>query len=600
MREHAGTLVGVHLHRLEAGAGHDLLAVELREPVVHQDGVAQEQLTVVGLLGPDDVFGEEIERGAEVHHDALVEAGVLLLVLGDLGTFLDMQPVVEEVAQLGLGARILHHAQRLLTDLGFGLELAGGGGLEQLGVGHGVPERQREARGDGVVVLSPDAGIEEVGIGKREDEGALGGDFRGEAGGVDLLDIGLLLGGERAAIGELGEAQREGLELVGSVGGVGLGAGEPVEIRSDHRGDLERALGDGFGPLARHRGAAFVADAAVIRRQRHGDDVDVGREFRGKVRARDDRPVAAGRTPLELQAGGLVLELEELDLEGVAAAAEKKDRRLARTRHARTDPEVDQGVLLVPVVGRVDVQAHAVRGSHAELIFAGVRDEHRAGPVDLELGGVDALLRSLVAEIEIDDRIDLLLEGGLRLVLVGLLGVAFGAFAVDAGEAAGLRRGSGAAQGAEEVGDALAVLADGQVGQFDARRMVTGARLGGIESFVDVLGGSGRVGEREGARIVLRHLTDDVLGQGGDGLLSDERLVGLAGDALADGSMAAHAVLAVDNLSVPRGGEVLLVVTLALAAGEDQGGQDDERGHDLDGPGKGHGVLTLKLTGKFL
>jgi hypothetical protein len=62
----------------------------------------------------------------------------------------------------------------------------------------------------------------------------------------------------------------------------------------------------------------------------------------------------------------------------------------------------------------------------------------------------------------------------------------------------------------------------------------------------------------------------------------------------------AHAVLAVDNVAGARSGEILLIVALSLAAGIGEHGHDDERGHDLDGPGKGHGVLTPKLTGKFL
>jgi hypothetical protein len=58
--------------------------------------------------------------------------------------------------------------------------------------------------------------------------------------------------------------------------------------------------------------------------------------------------------------------------------------------------------------------------------------------------------------------------------------------------------------------------------------------------------------------------------------------------------------LAVDDFAGARSGEILLIVALALAAGENQGGEDDERGHDLNGPGKGHGVVTPNLTGKFL
>ncbi|MFN5656205.1 MAG: PA14 domain-containing protein, partial [Verrucomicrobiota bacterium] len=100
---------------------------------------------------------------------------------------------------------------------------------------------------------------------------------------------------------------------------------EAEHARADHRGDLQRALGDGFGPFPRDGRTTLIADAAVIGRQRHRDDVDMGRPSRRKVRARDHGPVAAGRTPLELQGGGLVLVLEELDLDGVTATAEQED-----------------------------------------------------------------------------------------------------------------------------------------------------------------------------------------------------------------------------------------------------------------------------------
>jgi hypothetical protein len=130
--------------------------------------------------------------------------------------------------------------------------------------------------------------------------------------------------------------------------------------------------------------------------------------------------------------------------------------------------------------------------------------------------------------------------------------------------------------------------------------MIAGASLARIEGLMNVLRRSGGVSERQSAGIVLRHLARDVLGQRSNGLLADEGFVRLSGDALTNRSVTAHAVLAVDDFAGTRGGEVLLIVALALTAGEDQDGQDDERGHDLDGPGKGHGVVTPNLTGKFL
>ena len=592
VREHARPLVGIHLDGLEAGAGLDLLAVELRETLVHQDGVTEEELAVVGLFRPDDVLGEKVERGAQVHDHALVEAGIFLLVLGDLGAFLDMQPIVQEVAQLGLGARVLHHALGLLAHLGFGLQLAGGGGLQEGRVRDGIPERESEARSDGVIILRTGTRIEERGVGQREDEGPLGSDLRGHAGGVDVLEVGLLLGGQRAAISRLSEAQREGLELLRAVGRVGLGAGEGEEPRADLGRDLLRALGDGLGPFPRDGGATLIADAAVVGRQGHGNDVHVGGRLRREMRARDQGPVAAGRTPLKLQAGGLVLVFEELDLERVAAAAEEEDGGGGRTGHARAHPEVDERVLLAAAFGRVDVKADAVERRDAELVFAGVGREDRAAPVDAELLGIRALRRRLGAEVEVDDRIDLLLESGLRAVAVRHLRVALGAFTIDGGQSARLGRPEGAAERAKQVGDALAVLADRQVRQLDAGRMITGAGLGGVEGLMDIFGGCRGVGQRQRARIVLRHLPGDILGQGSDRLLADEGFVRLAGDAFAHRTVAAHAVLTVDGFAGPGRRQVLLVVALALTTGEGEDGHADDGEPDLDGPGKGHGVMT--------
>ena len=54
--------------------------------------------------------------------------------------------------QLGLGARIGHHAARLLGDLLAGAQLSLGGGLEELLIGKRIPQVQREPRGHVVVI----------------------------------------------------------------------------------------------------------------------------------------------------------------------------------------------------------------------------------------------------------------------------------------------------------------------------------------------------------------------------------------------------------------------------------------------------------------
>jgi len=159
-------------------------------------------------------------------------------------------------------------------------------------------------------------------------------------------------------------------------------------------------------------------------------------------------------------------------------------------------------------------------------------------------------------------------------------------------QAAGLGRGDGSAERAKQVRDALAVLADREVRELDAGRVVAGAGLRRIEGLIDELRGRGGIGDGQRAGVVLRHLAGDVLGQAGDGLLPDQRLVRLAGDPLPDRAVATHAVLAVDHVAGAGSGEVLLVIALPLAAGEGEASDDDQNGQDLERPGQGHGAMT--------
>ena len=91
---------------------------------------------------------------------------------------------------------------------------------------------------------------------------------------------------------------------------------------------------------------------------------------------------------------------------------------MAATQHGRADPQIDERVLLGAVGGRIDVDADAVRGGDPEIVLAGVRNEERAGPVDLELLIPRAGRRRLGAEIEVDSWVDALQEFGLVLVAV--------------------------------------------------------------------------------------------------------------------------------------------------------------------------------------
>jgi hypothetical protein len=109
---------------------------------------------------------------------------------------------------------------------------------------------------------------------------------------------------------------------------------------------------------------------------------------------------------------------------------------------------------------------------------------------------------------------------------------------------------------------------------------------------MDVFGGGGGIGHRQGAGVVFGHLAGDVLGQGGDRLLADKGFVRFAGDAFAHRTVTAHAILTVDGFAGPGGGQVLLIVPLTLATGEGEDGHADDGEPDLDGPGEGHGGMT--------
>ena len=117
MREDARPLRCIHLDRPEPMAFGQLLAVELRQALVHKNRVAQEELAVVRRLRPDDILNKEVQGGAEVHHDAGIEARIGGLVLGDFRPFLDVQPMVQKVPQLRLRSWVLLHPLRLRAHL---------------------------------------------------------------------------------------------------------------------------------------------------------------------------------------------------------------------------------------------------------------------------------------------------------------------------------------------------------------------------------------------------------------------------------------------------------------------------------------------------
>src|SRR5207302_8657097 len=94
----------------------------------------------------------------------------------------------------------------------------------------------------------------------------------------------------------------------------------------------------------------------------------------------------------------------------------------------------------------------------------GLRGQDRAGPADGELLGVELLrLGAGGAEVEAD--------AGVEAVEGALVGAEAAGVEILAAQAAlVVPRAGGRAEAADEVGDGVAVLADGQAGQLDARR----------------------------------------------------------------------------------------------------------------------------------
>ena len=105
--------------------------IEFGEAVVEIDFVGEEQLAVVGGVGPDDIVEKQFERRAQVGDRGGVEVGELFGVFAQVDVAVDVEPSEQEVAELGAGAEIGEHALGLPANLVVGGQVAGAGGGEQ-------------------------------------------------------------------------------------------------------------------------------------------------------------------------------------------------------------------------------------------------------------------------------------------------------------------------------------------------------------------------------------------------------------------------------------------------------------------------------------
>src|SRR5206468_1095996 len=141
-------------------------------------------------------------------------------------------------------------------------------------------------------------------------------------------------------------------------------------------------------------------------------------------------------------------------------------------------------------------EAGGVLGANDELVLARLGSQHRAGPADRELVRLDLVGEGAGgAEVEADFRVNAG-QDAVREVEAALLVVLRLQAALPVPAAGGT-------EAADEVGDGVAVLADGQPGQLDARRLVPLPGLRRVEGVVDERGDLPRVVGGQAAGVLL-------------------------------------------------------------------------------------------------
>ena len=159
---------------------------------------------------------------------------------------------MEKAVQLGLRARVGDHAPGLHGDLLAIAQLPFRGGLQELPVGNGIPERQRQPRSHiEVIRLLPLAqiGIEETRRTQGEEHHALHS-LVGALCSIKLtLDEQLvLLVGQRTAESRLGKGAAELPELLLTIRRACFRSREFIQIFLHMLGHGDRALGRGLIP----------------------------------------------------------------------------------------------------------------------------------------------------------------------------------------------------------------------------------------------------------------------------------------------------------------------------------------------------------------
>ena len=231
------------------------------------------------------------------------------MVGADLLDVLEAQPLRGKAGRQRFGSRIGQHALQLLLEHGGRLQRALHGDAHQLGVGHGPPHEERQARGQVEVAdaigLPPQRGCRAGGPGLSGAQGGRGllhAEEEARAGENGLhrhphagFEVALLasalverhqflqiLGVRRATVGLAGQRADDVAGAAGFLDGTGRPAGEDLAAarRIRDAGHRHRAKDGEVAQVRERRGAEHLADVGIGERVLNRHDQVVGRSFK--------------------------------------------------------------------------------------------------------------------------------------------------------------------------------------------------------------------------------------------------------------------------------------------------------------------------------
>ena len=144
--------------------------------------------------------------------------------------------------------------------------------------------------------------------------------------------------------------------------------GDPIGgLNGSERGSFVPLLGDGA--------AAFVANAAVIRRERLAYYESALGGVRRKTAGGNNLTDAVRRVPFELNGGATAFVFEEVEAQRVGTTADEADGAGEFPKLAAGHPALDQLEIHV-----IDPKPDTVFAGDDELVVAGFLREHRTAP----------------------------------------------------------------------------------------------------------------------------------------------------------------------------------------------------------------------------